>query len=71
MSCKSPKEEFIQIGEAPAHWKSLEELRTGPRSTAEFPGGLSGEGQARGTNTRRDFLSLMGFSLAAAGLTGC
>ncbi len=71
MSCKSSKDEFIQIGEAPASWKSLAELRSGLRPTAEFPGGLPGEGQARPANTRRDFLSLMGFSLAAAGLAGC
>ena len=49
----------------------MEELHQGPRLTGEFPGGLpSASGQPPGT-TRRDFLALMGFTLAAAGLSGC
>jgi molybdopterin-containing oxidoreductase family iron-sulfur binding subunit len=68
-SCKGAKEEFVQIG-LPAYWKSLKELETGPRSSTEFPGGLPGD-QTPQANTRRDFLSLMGFTVAAAGLTGC
>ncbi|HEY7401884.1 MAG TPA: TAT-variant-translocated molybdopterin oxidoreductase [Candidatus Angelobacter sp.] len=70
-SCKSAKERLVQIQpqEAPAYWKSVAELQNGPRSSGEFPGGLPAAGQS-GT-TRRDFLALMGFTLAAAGLSGC
>ena len=53
--CKGAKEDFIQIGRPPA----------------EFPGGLPGATQSPAGNTRRDFLSLVGFTVAAAGLTGC
>ena len=65
-SCKKPKDQLVQIGQAqqPAYWKSVEELHHGPAFTGEFPGGLS-------STTRRDFLAMMGFTLAAAGLTGC
>jgi molybdopterin-containing oxidoreductase family iron-sulfur binding subunit len=66
--CKSPKEQLVQI--APAHWKSVEELQNGPRHTGEFPGGLPAA-NARTETTRRDFLAAMGFTLAAAGLSGC
>jgi MoCo/4Fe-4S cofactor protein with predicted Tat translocation signal len=72
-SCKSPKAGLVQIGEPKLtdYWKSVEELHQGPRLTGEFPGGLpSASGQPPGT-TRRDFLMLMGFTLAAAGLSGC
>jgi molybdopterin-containing oxidoreductase family iron-sulfur binding subunit len=66
-SCKKPKDQLVQIGEAqpPAYWKSVEELHKGPNFTGEFPGGLSS------SSTRRDFLAMMGFTLAAAGLSGC
>ena len=69
--CKRPKEELVQIGSpaAPAYWKSVEELQSGPRQRGEFPGGLPSSG--RGETTRRDFLAAMGFTLAAAGLAGC
>lgn len=53
--CKGAKEEFVQIG----------------RPSTEFPGGLPGATQSTPGNTRRDFLSLMGFTVAAAGLSGC
>ena len=72
-SCKGPKVGLVQIGEPRLtdYWKSVEELHQGPRLTGEFPGGLpSASGQPPGT-TRRDFLALMGFTLAAAGLSGC
>src|SRR5215471_18377762 len=75
-SCQSTKGKLIQIGEpvAPVYWKSVEELRNGQRYTGEFPGGLppilSGL-PAKTETTRRDFLTLMGFSLAVAGLSGC
>jgi molybdopterin-containing oxidoreductase family iron-sulfur binding subunit len=72
--CKSPKEQFVQIGlqDEPAYWKSVDELRNGPRFSGEFPGGLPGKSADHSTGTtRRDFLALMGFSLAAASVTGC
>ena len=68
--CKTGHSALVQIGEPPAYWKSPDELHHGPRITGEFPGGLpsiSSEPKA----TRRDFLALVGFSLAAAGLSGC
>jgi molybdopterin-containing oxidoreductase family iron-sulfur binding subunit len=72
--CKSNKEQLVQIGQPapPVYWKSLEELHNGPVITGEFPGGLPGKSAGRSPEaTRRDFLALMGFSLAAAGLAGC
>jgi MoCo/4Fe-4S cofactor protein with predicted Tat translocation signal len=72
-SCKSPKDGLVQIGEPqlPDYWKSVEELHRGPHFSGEFPGGLpSASGDSPGT-TRRDFLALMGFTFAAAGLSGC
>jgi MoCo/4Fe-4S cofactor protein with predicted Tat translocation signal len=69
-SCGGSKNQLVQIGGAPPHyWRSIDELRNGPRSAGEFPGGLPGAGAP--SQTRRDFLSLMGFTLAAAGLVGC
>src|SRR5215813_9558564 len=67
--CKETKERLVQIGEPPLYWKSVEELRGSPRHLGEFPGGLPGA--TRTETTRRDFLALMGFTLAAAGLSGC
>jgi MoCo/4Fe-4S cofactor protein with predicted Tat translocation signal len=67
--CKKPKDQLVQIGEAPVYWKSVEELHHGQRATGEFPGGLPSSSPAGAT--RRDFLALMGFTLAAAGLSGC
>jgi molybdopterin-containing oxidoreductase family iron-sulfur binding subunit len=71
-SCKTAKEQLVQI-EAPvaSHWKTLDELHQGPPKTGEFRGGLPGSGGTAAEATRRDFLALMGFSLAAAGLAGC
>src|SRR5260370_37459467 len=74
-SCKSAKEKLVQIGEpaAPAYWKSIEDLHSGPRFTGEFPGGLPPilfDLPAKTETTRRDFLPLRGFSLAVAGLSG-
>ena len=39
--CKSAKEQLVQIGERaePAYWKSVDELRNGPRFSGEFLGG--------------------------------
>src|SRR6478609_397727 len=70
--CKSAKEHLVQIGgpAVPAYWKGPEELRNGPRRTAEFPGGLPSSAAGEET-TRRDFLAAMGFTVAALGLSGC
>src|SRR5262245_30065315 len=75
MRCRSEQaEKLVQIGE-PAnstYWKSLEERRNGPHFTSEFPGGLPQLNAAgAGETTRRGFLGMMGFSLAALGLSGC
>jgi len=72
-SCKNSKENLVQIGAPPAYWQSVEELRNGPRITGEFPGGLPANGSSGKPleTTRRDFLALMGFSVAVAGLAGC
>jgi molybdopterin-containing oxidoreductase family iron-sulfur binding subunit len=72
--CHASKQQLVQIGEpvAPVHWKSLEELRAGVLRAGEFPGGLpSSSGTTPATATRRDFLTMAGFTLAAAGLAGC
>lgn len=74
VSCKERKAQLVQIGEpaAPAYWKSLEELHHVPHFTGEFPGGLPRmDGRDEAGSTRRDFLAMMGFSLAAASLAGC
>ena len=71
--CRSEQEEkLVQIGEpaTSTYWKSLEERRNGPHFTAEFPGGLPQlNGAGAGEPTRRGFLGMMGFSLAAVGST--
>jgi molybdopterin-containing oxidoreductase family iron-sulfur binding subunit len=72
--CKSAKGQLVQIGEpaTPTYWKSVDELHNGPRFSGEFPGGLPAKSAGRATDaTRRDFLAMMGFSLAAAGVAGC
>ncbi|HEV3317320.1 MAG TPA: hypothetical protein VG488_10140, partial [Candidatus Angelobacter sp.] len=75
-SCKDHKG-LVQIGAPPEYWKSPAELKNGVRLTGEFPGGLPGPNPATGKQSggfetsRRDFLSLMGFSLAIAGAAGC
>jgi len=75
-SCKDHKG-LIQIGASPEYWKSPDELKNGVRLTGEFPGGLPGPNPATGKQSkgfetsRRDFLSLMGFSLAVVGAAGC
>ncbi len=73
--CKSAQASLVRIGErpAPVYWRSVEEHRGGPAAAGEFPGGLGKAVSSRAAEelTRRDFLSLMGFSMAAAGLAGC
>ena len=56
------------------YWKGLEQLSNDPefvknadREFAELPSSLNEDGSA----SRRDFLKLMGFSLAAASLAAC
>ena len=56
------------------YWKGLEQLSNDPefvknadREFAELPSSLNEDG----SSTRRDFLKLMGFSLAAASLAAC
>jgi MoCo/4Fe-4S cofactor protein with predicted Tat translocation signal len=70
--CSGAKKRLVVLGqrEAPAHWRSEEELRGASPARGEFPGGLPGSGASVET-TRRDFLSLVGFSAAAAGLAAC
>lgn len=71
-ACKTRKEELVQIGQPDpqAYWKSLEQLHGGQKPSAEFAKGLP-SAAPHGDDTRRDFLSLMGFTVAAAGLAGC
>src|SRR5262249_40666674 len=67
--------ELVQIGghAAPVYWKSGDELRKPPRFAGEFRGGspptLSGS-PPKAEGTRRDFLALLGFSIAAPALSG-
>jgi MoCo/4Fe-4S cofactor protein with predicted Tat translocation signal len=70
-SCKGAKDQLVTIGprRPPDYWRSAEELRTAQASRGEFPGGLPA-GAGLDTN-RRDFLSLVGFSAAAASLAAC
>jgi MoCo/4Fe-4S cofactor protein with predicted Tat translocation signal len=61
----------------PQFWRSLEELGQSPEFRAclerEFPAGASewDEAETQGGMGRRQFLTLMGASLALAGLSGC
>src|SRR5919197_3121623 len=62
--------------ETKTYWKSLEERRSDPaleaQRTSEFPDGLPPQTVSDSAGTsRRDFLSLMGFSLAAVSMAGC
>ena len=71
-SCKSAKSELVQIGAARSeYWRSPEELLSPQTAREEFRGGLAARDAKPPENTRRDFLSLMGVTLAAAGLAGC
>ncbi|HEV2401042.1 MAG TPA: TAT-variant-translocated molybdopterin oxidoreductase [Candidatus Sulfotelmatobacter sp.] len=73
---KLDKADLIEIREqaakGPEYWRSLEELAGSPefreRLHREFPKGAS---EWLASLSRRDFLSLMGASLALAGMTGC
>ncbi len=74
---KLNKADLIEIrdqvsAKGPEYWRSLEELAGSPefreRLHREFPKGAS---EWLASLSRRDFLSLMGASLALAGMTGC
>jgi len=58
------------------YWKGLEQLTNDPEfvknADQEFPGFTSKSNQKEdGSSTRRDFLRMMGFSVAAASLAAC
>jgi MoCo/4Fe-4S cofactor protein with predicted Tat translocation signal len=79
--CKGAKDKLVTLGpsridrRAPDFWKSPEERRNGPSLKGEFPGGLPSPGDPGDDGddgaTRRDFLTLMGFGVSAAGLAAC
>lgn len=71
--CKERKAELVQIvaPAAPVYWKSPEELHHGVRYTGESLGELSPVKGGQNEASRRDFLAMMGFTLAAVGLSGC
>lgn len=57
------------------YWKGLEQLTNDPEfvknANDEFPGNLPSNGGSEEGSSRRDFLKVMGFSLAAATLAAC
>jgi MoCo/4Fe-4S cofactor protein with predicted Tat translocation signal len=57
------------------YWKGLEQLSNDPEfvknADKEFPGYLPINENSENGSTRRDFLKLMGFSIAAASLAAC
>ncbi|MFC4870159.1 TAT-variant-translocated molybdopterin oxidoreductase [Negadavirga shengliensis] len=57
------------------YWKGLEQLTNDPEfvkhADQEFPGNNLPRKQEDGGSSRRDFLKMMGFSLAAASLAAC
>ncbi|MEP1094633.1 MAG: TAT-variant-translocated molybdopterin oxidoreductase [Cyclobacteriaceae bacterium] len=57
------------------YWKGLEQLEATPdfqeRSAKEFPEYLPINGNEEGDPTRRDFLKMMGFGMAAVSLAAC
>src|SRR5262249_51833819 len=71
-ACHESRDRLVQIGEPspPVYWKTIDELNSGSSAGSEFPGGLPGA-TSKTSATRRDFLALAGFSVAAAALTGC
>jgi molybdopterin-containing oxidoreductase family iron-sulfur binding subunit len=67
--CRGGDEGLVRLGERPPeYWRSVDELRGAAADADEFAAGL---GDAPHDVTRRDFLSMAGFSLAAATLAGC
>src|SRR5215831_1039980 len=71
--CHKPNTHELDEAVRPVYWKSLEELESASAPSSEFPGGLPilSDEIRQPKDTRRDFLSLMGFTLAAAALGGC
>ena len=61
--------------ETKKYWKGIEQLENSPsfkeRSAKEFPDYLPINGNEDGGPSRRDFLKLMGFGVAAASLAAC
>lgn len=54
-----------------AYWRSLDELADAPEFRAHLENEFPGLDEALGAPSRRQFLKVMGASLAFAGLTGC
>jgi Molybdopterin oxidoreductase Fe4S4 domain len=73
--CERALNDLVQICDSPAsnYWKSPYGLDHAAARRNEFPGGLPGSSSTapQPDDTRRDFLSLMGFTIAAASLAGC
>ncbi|HTE55260.1 MAG TPA: Fe-S-cluster-containing hydrogenase [Kofleriaceae bacterium] len=70
--CKGGKDQLVTLERRPPeYWKSPDELRGDTRPRGEFPGGLPAAGDHEGEANRRDFLSLVGFSMAAASVAAC
>src|SRR5215831_19521028 len=73
--CQRPKAQLVQLSKhaPPSYWKSLEELEGGLVPPPEFPGSrpAGSDRVSQPDDTRRDFLSLMGFTISAAALAGC
>jgi Fe-S-cluster-containing dehydrogenase component/anaerobic selenocysteine-containing dehydrogenase len=73
--CKGWENRLVQIAAPGAdhYWKTMAEGNGAACAKGDFPGGLPtrSTSAAKGGNTRRDFLSLMGFSVAAASLAAC
>ncbi|MEM6734770.1 MAG: TAT-variant-translocated molybdopterin oxidoreductase [Bacteroidota bacterium] len=61
--------------ETKTYWKGLEELDNSPefqqRASKEFPEYLPINGNDKGEPSRRDFLKMMGFSIAAVSMAAC
>lgn len=70
--CKDTKDKLVKLGgrTLPEHWKSPEQLRVATAPRGEFPGGLPSANDT-GEASRRDFLTMMGFGVAAASVAAC
>src|SRR5919198_5744024 len=71
--CTSAGASLVRIGERakPLYWTGVEGGRAGHEASEEPARDLGEAVSAREDVTRRDFLSLMGFSLAAATVAAC
>lgn len=76
-TCRKPRPGLVSLGRSrsSSYWRSLQELTEEPLSSGEFPGGLpsrsASDVEGAADFTRRDFLSLVGFSLGVASATAC